>query len=84
VESQIQAAIVKDWQAESFSLGAYSYIPVDAITAPITLAEPVANTLFFAGEATNSDGASGTVHGAIATGYRAADQILRTERRNAA
>jgi monoamine oxidase len=84
VESQIRAAVVKDWQAESFSLGAYSYIPVGAITAPITLAEPVANTLFFAGEATNSDGASGTVHGAIATGYRAADQILRAERRYAA
>jgi monoamine oxidase len=84
VENQIRAAVVKDWQAESFSLGAYSYIPVGAITAPITLAEPVANTLFFAGEATNSDGASGTVHGAIATGYRAADQILRAERRYAA
>src|SRR5262249_53312149 len=26
VESQIRAAVVKDWQAESFSLGAYSYI----------------------------------------------------------
>jgi len=36
----------------------------------------VANTLFFGGEATNSDGHSGTVHGAIATGYRAADEIL--------
>jgi monoamine oxidase len=84
VENQIRAAIVKDWQAEPFSLGAYSYIPVGAITAPITLAEPVANKLFFAGEATNSDGASGTVHGAIATGYRAADQILRAERRYAA
>jgi monoamine oxidase len=84
VESQIRAAVVKDWQAEPFSRGAYSYIPVGAITAPITLSEPVANTLFFAGEATNSEGASGTVHGAIATGYRAADQILRTERRYAA
>jgi monoamine oxidase len=84
VESQIRTAVVKDWQAEPFSLGAYSYIPVGAITAPITLAEPVANTLFFAGEATNTEGASGTVHGAIATGYRAADQILRAERRYAA
>jgi hypothetical protein len=63
-------------KAKAISLGAYSYVPVGAITAPIRLAEPVADTLFFAGEATNSDGHSGTVHGAIATGYRAADELL--------
>ncbi len=34
------------------------------------------DTLFFAGEATNSDGHHGTVHGAIATGARAACEIL--------
>jgi monoamine oxidase len=84
LESRIKAAVVKDWQAEPFSLGAYSYVPVGAITAPMTLAEPVADTLFFAGEATNTDGAAATVHGAIATGYRAADQISRAERRHAA
>jgi monoamine oxidase len=84
VESRIRAAVVKDWQAEPYSLGGYSYIPVGAITAPIALAESVADTLFFAGEATNTDGASSTVHGAIATGYRAADQILRAQRRYAA
>src|SRR5262249_2935869 len=84
LESRIRAAVVRDWQAEPFSLGAYSYVPIGAITAPIALAEPVANTLFFAGEATNTDGASATVHGAIATGYRPADQILGAERRHAA
>jgi monoamine oxidase len=84
LEGHVRSAVIKDWQAEPFSSGAYSYVPVGAITAPITLAEPVANTLFFAGEATNSEGASATVHGAIATGYRAADQILGAERRHAA
>jgi uncharacterized protein with NAD-binding domain and iron-sulfur cluster len=39
-------------------------------------ARPIAETLFFAGEATNSDGYHGTVHGAIATGYRAAAEVL--------
>lgn len=84
LEAQITASFIYDWQADPFSLGAYSYIPVGAITAPIQLAEPVADTLFFAGEATNSDGASGTVHGAIATGHRAADEILKVARRRAA
>jgi monoamine oxidase len=76
VVRRLTASAVYDWQADPFSLGAYSYVPVGAITAPMRLAEPVADTLFFAGEATNSDGQSGTVHGAIATGYRAADELL--------
>jgi monoamine oxidase len=33
-------------------------------------------TLFFAGEATQSDGRNATVHGAIASGQRAAKQVL--------
>jgi monoamine oxidase len=36
----------------------------------------VEETLYFAGEATNSDGYNGTVHGAIATGSRAAEELL--------
>jgi monoamine oxidase len=43
-----------------------------------TLAAPVAETLFFAGEATNGDGYNGTVHGAIATGLRAAKELLQS------
>jgi monoamine oxidase len=35
------------------------------------------DTLFFAGEATNTEGHQGTVHGAIATGLRAAQEISR-------
>jgi monoamine oxidase len=84
LERQVTASFVCDWQADPFSLGAYSYVPVGAITAPIRLAEPVADTLFFAGEATNSDGHSGTVHGAITTGYRAADELLSLARLQAA
>ncbi|MEP6993186.1 MAG: FAD-dependent oxidoreductase [Acidobacteriota bacterium] len=40
------------------------------------MARPVAGTLFFAGEATNAE-QSGTVAGAIASGRRAARQLLR-------
>jgi monoamine oxidase len=81
---ELRSFIVADWQADPFSLGAYSYIPVGAIRAPWALSEPVANTLFFAGEATNIDGHFGTVHGAIATGYRAADEVLASRQRRAA
>jgi monoamine oxidase len=42
------------------------------------LASPVADTVFLAGEATDTTGNNGTVHGAIASGYRAASQILES------
>jgi monoamine oxidase len=65
-----------DWQADPFSLGAYSYGKVGADAALQALAEPIQDTLYFAGEATDTTGNNGTVHGAIASGYRAAKQIL--------
>jgi len=74
--AELRAARIVDWQRDPFSLGAYSYAPVGAITAPAVLAAPISGTLFFAGEATNYRGHSGTVHGAIATGYRAAEEAL--------
>jgi monoamine oxidase len=66
-----------DWQADPYTRGAYSYIPVGGLDAPRLLAEPVEDTLFFAGEATDLDGQNGTVHGAMASGRRASDEIIR-------
>ena len=45
--------------------------------APALLARPVRGTLFFASEATASDGRIGTVDGAIASGRRAATAVVR-------
>jgi monoamine oxidase len=70
-----------NWLTDPFSKGAYAYIPVNGIEHQLTLAKPVANTLFFAGEAT-SLGQVGTVHGAIESGQRAAREILATDPRN--
>lgn len=64
-----------NWHKDPFSAGAYSYIPVGGLDAQGRLAQPLEDTLFFAGEATNTEGHHGTVHGAIATGLRAAHQI---------
>ena len=70
-------AYFHDWQNDPFSRGAYSYAGVGADGAQQALASPVENTLFFAGEATDITGHNGTVHGAIASGRRAAEEILR-------
>jgi monoamine oxidase len=77
LQSQLTAAFFHDWDADPFFQGAYSYAAVGGIDAAKVLAAPVAGTLYFAGEATNSDGYNATVHGAIATGYRAAAEVLQ-------
>jgi monoamine oxidase len=63
-----------DWQRDALARGAYSYVPAGARGAVGRLAEPVAGTLFFAGEATHGR-LAGTVAGAIASGERAADEV---------
>ena len=70
-----------DWQADPFSRGAYSYVKTGgADSAQAELARPLGRRLFFAGEATCSDGHHATVHGAIATGIRAADEVMQAWR----
>lgn len=64
-----------DWKHDQFAHGAYSYTPVGSLELPNRLAEPIAETLFFAGEATDAGGEQGTVHAAIASGKRAAKEI---------
>jgi monoamine oxidase len=60
------------WEDDPFSLGAYSYYGVGGLDARDAMARPVADTLYFAGEALATGGHVGTVHGAIASGRRAA------------
>lgn len=74
----LRGAFFHDWQSDPFSRGAYSYGKVGSDGAQAALASPVDETLFFAGEATDTTGNNGTVHGAIASGYRAANGILKT------
>jgi len=65
-----------NWADDPQIRGAYSYIPVDGLDLPKTLAAPVKKTLFFAGEATALDAQMGTVFGALESGLRAAKEIL--------
>jgi monoamine oxidase len=75
---QLTGSFMHDWQADPFARGAYSYAAVGGMDAAQTLAAPITDTLYFAGEATNGDGYNGTVHGAIATGLRAAKELLQS------
>jgi monoamine oxidase len=65
-----------DWSADEHARGAYSYAPVGAFDASDKMSIPVAGTLYFAGEHTDTSGHWGTVHGALRSGLRAARQVL--------
>jgi monoamine oxidase len=78
LESLLEHAYVHDWQSDPFARGAYSYGKAGEAEAPSALALPIDDTLFFAGEATDVNGHNGTVHGAIASGRRAAAEILQS------
>jgi monoamine oxidase len=76
ITPSLGAAYFHDWQNDPFSRGAYSYGAVGSDGAQAALARPIENTVFFAGEATDMSGHNGTVHGAIASGRRAAKEIV--------
>jgi monoamine oxidase len=65
-----------DWSADEHARGAYSYVPAGALDASDKMSMPVAGTLYFAGEHTDTSGHWGTVHGALRSGLRAARQVL--------
>jgi monoamine oxidase len=69
-------SFVMDWSQEPFIRGTYSYPKVGEGNAREALAKPVKNKLFFAGEATHTEGHFGTIHGALETAVRAVNQVL--------
>lgn len=79
LKTYLEVGFVHDWQADPYACGAYSYVTVGGRGAQRELAKPLNNALYFAGEATHCQGHNGTVHGAMATGARAAKEILTKE-----
>jgi monoamine oxidase len=76
VECHLVSRHMHDWQADPRSMGAYTYVPAGSVQSSESMSMPVEQTLFFAGEHTDTSGHWGTVHGALRSGYRAARQLL--------
>lgn len=72
--NEFDEGMMHGWSRDPYARGAYSYVLVGGANARAALAAPVDDTLFFAGEATSTDGQGGTVNGALETGQRAATQ----------
>lgn len=70
-----KAVIKTYWATAPCSLDSYSIMPPSSTSRDRkTLAAPVADVLFFAGEATSSDYPA-TVHGAFLSGIQAGENI---------
>jgi monoamine oxidase len=75
VDEQVVSCHLHQWNQDPFALGAYTYVRVGGQDAHRALAQPIENTLFFAGEATVGRGLNATMEGAIESGQRAGDEI---------
>jgi len=71
--------VVQDWTTEPYIKGGQSYPLVGGTNNDrITLAEPVGENLYFAGEATDVTGEFGTISGALKSGRRAAEELIES------
>ena len=77
VEVQLVSGHAHDWQSDPYARGSYTNVLVGGLDAWKTLARPLERTLFFAGEATCGGGYNATMEGAVASGRRAADELLQ-------
>lgn len=71
--------IAKDWGADPFFKGGISY-PLVSATADdrVNISAPLDNRVFFAGEHTDISGDAGNINGALASGARAANELIQT------
>ncbi len=68
--------VITRWDSDPYAKGAYSFLKVGSMTTDRdTLAAPIDNRVFFAGEATDKDHAA-TTHGAYNSGVREAARIV--------
>jgi monoamine oxidase len=77
---ELTTAHVHDWGADPCARGAYCYVTVGGAGAAGQLAEPLDDTLYFAGEAAHP-GQCGTVEAALQSGRRAAAALLSAHQR---
>jgi monoamine oxidase len=77
VREELCATYFHDWRADQFSRSSYTWVAAGSLPALAKLTRPIENTIFIAGEATDTEGHWGMVHGAVASGERAAGQAMR-------
>lgn len=83
LRADLLACYTHNWSRDALAFGAYSYVPAGALDACSKMTIPAEDTIFFAGEHTDTTGHWGTVHAAIRSGLRAAQQVLAASAQSA-
>jgi monoamine oxidase len=76
LQGELKSSYVANWTSDPFTRGAYTYPTVGSEKAVKTLAEPLEDTIFFAGEGLYEGEAIGTVEAALTSGIDAVHKIL--------
>ena len=76
IKHMIMHACHFTWSDDPYAYGSYSFPTVGMEDTRDILARPIEDTLYYCGEATNTRGHPGTVHGSIEEGKRVARDIL--------
>ena len=72
-------SIIQDWSKEEFIKGGYSYPLVNATNDDRkNISLPISDKVFFAGEATDVNGDSGTINGALTSAERVAEEVVKS------
>jgi monoamine oxidase len=80
IKRAVRAFTIANWVRDPFALGAYTYKALQTQEAIQVLSEPVADTLYFAGEAFDTGSAMGTVEAALSSGFHTANRCLHAFR----
>ena len=75
----LTASLVAKWQNDPFVKGAYSYGMIHSTEAQKIFANPVQDSIFFAGEAFYNGPSPGTVEAALVSGKNVAERIMNDQ-----
>lgn len=77
LKDKLTVSKVVNWITEPYTLGSYAYDKVESTAARKILNQPVADTLYFAGEYLYSGPTMGTVEAALTSGKNTAGRLLK-------
>ncbi|RYY20738.1 MAG: FAD-dependent oxidoreductase, partial [Sphingobacteriaceae bacterium] len=78
IDPKLVSAKVYNWTADPFTRGSYSYATVKTASARKILKTPIAETIYFAGEALFEGEQLGTVEAALVSGSEVAKRLCES------
>ena len=75
LKKEVEWSRVFNWQKNDYAMGAYSYPTIQTAPAREQISQPLAGTIFFAGEALYKGSNPGTVEASLVSAIKTAENI---------